>query len=513
MGKGVTKEITNTLTIVKKWIVKVIETAAGALDAHSPSRVFAALGQSIPQGLVVGMEADSSKAVSATQAMISQVTAGAQKSLGGVQSQLGGRYGDAIQEALQPGKQPAQQPPAQQPALPQAPPKPPADRYPQMNPQKRAEDEKKKQQEDQKKEEEARRAATFEANKKGLEERGLTPDSAARKAALEQKHNDRKKKLQDQRQIDKDSAILRARGETPLNTGNPESDNAANRAKADAATNKIKQRDANKDAALKLLGVRPQTEAEKAAAPPPPGSSKAQDLAAKKTKSDDNAARAKATLKNFPGVEGGVKQSSAAVGKAVPDGMEGGINQNAGGPADAAGKMAGKAIEAAKKKTKTKSPSQEFHDIGKSTAEGMANGMSAGGLAGGLGAGVSDATSAIMGIASDRGLQVGYRYATSLMSGASSVLKSDDFKAAALPQIDSPQAKAFLGANELLGPAGSGAQVWKSAMVSMGAGTPATPAINLTLNLDGQPFRQLVLDQNDNLVNAILNGLKLQKTS
>jgi hypothetical protein len=509
MGKGVTKEITNTLTIVKKWIVRVISTAAGALDAHSPSRVFATLGQSIPDGLVVGMEANSSKAISATQAMISQVTAGAQSQLGAAQTQLGKAYAAAL---TPPAQAQAQQDPRQLAPQPQVAPKPPAERYPQFNPQKRAEDDKKKQDEDRKKEEEARRQSTFEANKKGLEERGLTPQSAERKAALEQKHNDRKKKLQDQRQIDKDSAILRARGETPLNTGNPESDNAANRAKADAATNKIKQRDANKDAALKLLGVRPQTEAEKAAAPPRPGSSKAKDLADKRAKSDANAVTAKNTLKNFPGIEGGVKQSANAVGKAVPDGMTGGINANAGGPADAAGKMAGAAIDAAKKKTKTKSPSQEFHDIGKSTAEGMANGMNAGtGLAGGLGAGISDATSAIMGIASDRGLQVGYRYATSLVSGASSVLKSDDFKAAALPQIDSPQAKAYLGDQGLLGPAGSGAQVWKSLMVSAGAGTPATPAINLTLNLDGQPFRQLVLNQQDNLVSALLNQLKLQK--
>ena len=48
-----------------------------------------------------------------------------------------------------------------------------------------------------------------------------------------------------------------------------------------------------------------------------------------------------------------------------------------------------------------------------------------------------------------------------------------------VPQIDNPQAKAFLGAAGLLGPAGSGAQIWKSLGVTLGGpGSSAPPRIN-----------------------------------
>lgn len=525
MGKGVTKEITNTLTIVKKWIVKVIETAAGALDAHSPSRVFAALGSSIPQGLVVGMQAQAPAALSATQAMIKQVTAGAQSQLSSAQPALNKAYMAAL--APPQGQSPQQQTPAV-----------PLTTAAQRRPDALYGEEKRRaaQQEAQRKQDPNQMTAaerakydqdkSFEANKKGLEERGLTPESADAKAKLIAKHNERKKQIDARRRAAADAAVLRSRGETVADTGDPIKDAEANKTAAAGLTNKKKKHDDNKltaqDRLKHFAEVRAGTYSPDPAlgvptagqpAPPPPLSSKAMDLAAKKKTHDDAQTVAKNTLKNFPGVAGGVKQSSNEVGKAIPGGMAGGINANAGGPADAADKMAGKAIDAAKKKTKTKSPSQEFHDIGKSTAEGMANGMNAGaGLASGIGAGISEASNAIQGIADDRGLQIGYRYAQSMVSGINSVLKSDDFKAAAIPQIDSPQAKAALGDMGLLGPAGSGAQVWKSVMVSMGAGTPAAPpAINLTLTLDGDPFRQLVLNQQDNLVSALLNQLKLQK--
>ncbi len=100
-----------------------------------------------------------------------------------------------------------------------------------------------------------------------------------------------------------------------------------------------------------------------------------------------------------------------------------------------------------------------------------------------------------------------------MASGMSSVLKSDDFKAAALPQIDSPQAKAALGALGLLGPAGSGASTWKTVQVAMGGGTPAQPIqTTIQVMLDGHIVDSKIATANDALVSALLNQLKLQKT-
>lgn len=66
-------------------------------------------------------------------------------------------------------------------------------------------------------------------------------------------------------------------------------------------------------------------------------------------------------------------------------------------------------------------------------------------------------------------------------------------------QVGYRYAQSMVGSLGLLGPAGSGASVWKSNMTST-----APPGINLTLNLEGQPFRQIRLDQNDKLVEELL---------
>lgn len=364
MGVGVTKEITNTLTIVKKWIVRVVETAAGALDAHSPSRVFANLGESLPTGLIVGIQAQTPASVAAAKSMIDQVTQASQAAMVNGQAQLAKTSAATYSPTASTAAQQAQAAQGTSPTNPKP--------TPAGSAQKAAENDKKAKDEDKKKAAEMDRQATFEANKAGLMKRGMSENSAEAKAKLEQVHNDAAKKLRDQRQADHADATLRARGLTPQKTGDPIADAAANEKLATPFTDRQLKHDTAKDAALKLLGVRPldgsSTDPNGPGHGAPQGNPlnpRAADQAKKFAEHQTDQARAKGDLGKL----------GSDTGTGMMGGMTDGINKGAGGPADAAGKAADDAVNKVKQKTKTKSPSQVFHDIGGNFMQGWTDGV------------------------------------------------------------------------------------------------------------------------------------------
>jgi type IV secretory pathway VirB2 component (pilin) len=193
-------------------------------------------------------------------------------------------------------------------------------------------------------------------------------------------------------------------------------------------------------------------------------------------------------------------------GKAVGNGTADGIKNSSGQAKSGVADMINGLIDESKKRLAISSPSKVFAGIGGDTV---------GGLAGGMSSAVAGASATVAGVASDRGLMIGYRWATSMVTGIQSVFKASDFQANAVPQIQNDQAKSVLGQLGLLGPAGSGASIYKTAMVAIGGSTTSSslsnlPAYNLTINLDGQPFRNLVVNQNTALVNAVADAISSQ---
>lgn len=103
------------------------------------------------------------------------------------------------------------------------------------------------------------------------------------------------------------------------------------------------------------------------------------------------------------------------------------------------------------------------------------------GLGGGLERGLGRATDGALRVASDRGLEVGFTYARQLVGGADVVLKRSNFESISMPQIESEQARAALGAMGLLPAAGAGASVAKNPSISLSGGTAT---LNQTIRLD-----------------------------
>lgn len=195
-------------------------------------------------------------------------------------------------------------------------------------------------------------------------------------------------------------------------------------------------------------------------------------------------------------------------GKAVGNGTADGIKASSGQTKSGVADMVNGMIDESKKRLGISSPSKVFAGIGGDTGAG---------LAGGLSGAVSAASTAAMGVASDSGLQLGYRWGTSMVTGLQSVFKSSDFQASAVPQITNDVAKAALGAANLLGAAGAGAMIYKNPMVSMPGGSSSgalTNQLHLTVNLDGQPFRemsaQIAGGQIDQFINDLNNSHSTQ---
>lgn len=192
-----------------------------------------------------------------------------------------------------------------------------------------------------------------------------------------------------------------------------------------------------------------------------------------------------------------ISQSAQQVGAAIPPAISTGIVKQTPKVCDAAADMGNSMVNCTGRALQSASPSKKFIALGESTGDGAAIGVnnSAGGaidavgsMAGGmlaavgaLGSGVEAASDGAVPIAESGGLMIGYVWARSVATGVDSVLKSADFAQASMPAINSALAKTTLGKLGLLGVAGSGASISKSAnggMISMPA-----PVINASFQV------------------------------
>lgn len=218
--------------------------------------------------------------------------------------------------------------------------------------------------------------------------------------------------------------------------------------------------------------------------------------------------------------------ASNALGQSVPQGAAAGINQGAGAPAAAAKNMASKATKAAAKEWETRSPSRVFRRWGRSAPDGGVLGINDGapaltqatvGMAkgavdgfgsalGGMAAASDRALGKTAAQMSDRALPIGYVWGENLVTGAASVIKKADFKAAGTPNIDNADSRAWLAAMGFLGP-GAGAAISKAPVVSFGGSDVAQIAAAVArvvasrpiqVDVDGAPFRRYVDTSMDN---------------
>lgn len=448
MGAGVTTTETAVHTIIKKWITRVVEIASDILGIASPSRVFIGFGQNIADGLAIGVDSHASLAVDATQRMASQAVDGAKTVLGAAQNQLGQLGATGGHPAL----------PA---ALPQ------------------------------------NILGSATALSQAREHARSVQDTADSHATAAQHVDDHRAAVERLHQSETTSQRLQARIQ----------------ANQERAAQRAEDRKERHEAAMWRVthGARPDSAtpegiARDAAAwegkPVPQHAPGFNQPPARSWAGGVGSAVATGVVTIGAIVADPPRAAAAAIGQALGQGMGDGIRQSTPTPVQQAVAMASSMIDRTKKWLGIASPSTVYHDIGTDVTAGMA---------GGLGAALSSASDGVRGIASDEGLMVGYTWGRSIVTGADAVIKKADFKAAGFPQIESPQAKAALGALGLLGPAGSGAQIWKSPSVTLTPG-PAAPAprIHLTVNLDGQPFRQMTAEQIDEAFDELASSITRQ---
>ena len=524
MGQGVTKTETSTLTIVRKWVEKIIDEGASALGARSPSKKFEALGASIPAGMTAGVQANQGSAVTATQQMMQRVVQGAQSELGGVQAQLGSglsqalggqgsggsgldnRHQAAIDRSLGVARQGDPYRDSTAGALKYA--------------------------------DAANQAG--DATGQAGDASNKTSDAAKRHAAVAQWASDQQAGIAhsiDERAKKKPGDITAqdradSYGQQGLSV-EAEANIARHNDRFNVLDEARKQR--HQDAADRSLGLGPspdyagqakqdaqaQQDAQQQAAQPPP-------------KPADPLWQADVSQRTGSGL--GIPNQAAAqqlsktysqgqqIGAAGPQGVAAGIQANQASPVDQMAQMATQMTDAVKKKLGIQSPSTVMAQVGANSAAGLGQGTMAGAAAGVLaGTGqVADAVSSAMTTASARavgpvsnaGLMVGYAYATNIVTGATQVLKAANFQGSGTPNIlAGEQAQTALGQIGLLGP-GAGASVYKTPSVAMdGAGQAAQMAalkaaiqsrpIHLTVNLDSQPFKRMIVASQDDFVEAL----------
>lgn len=148
-----------------------------------------------------------------------------------------------------------------------------------------------------------------------------------------------------------------------------------------------------------------------------------------------------------------------------------------------------------------KSPYQHFR---------IAYNPAADALAGGFGSGVVAASNGVKGIANSAGLMVGQVWARGVGTGADSVLTKADFVAAAIPQLGSELAKAALGMQSMLGPAGSGAMVSKVPSVNLGGGSPAQATIHNHLYIDSKEIRLIAGQEVEATLGDLVSSISRQ---
>lgn len=223
-----------------------------------------------------------------------------------------------------------------------------------------------------------------------------------------------------------------------------------------------------------------------------------------------------------------IAQSAQEVGTAIPPAISNGIVKQTPKVCDAAADMGNSAVNCTARAIQSASPSKKFIALGQSTGDGMAigvnnsaggavdavGGMATGMLAavGALGSGVQAASDGAVPIAEAGGLMVGYTWARSVATGVDSVIKSADFAQASMPSINSALAKSTLGKLGLLGIAGSGAAISKTAnggFISM-----PTPQINATFHVvvDGAgPMRVISQQVVDTSLNDLVDSIGRQR--
>lgn len=469
VASGITGNQQAACDASQKMMNSAANCAKAAAGISSPSKIFQGFGMNLPEGLAIGVQNATPLALAAVQSSMQQVVAAGQAGLQTASpsktfQQMGAQHAADAAKAYAAGSNA---------------------RYPQAD---NAQNDmaKQAQVDAEKNSPQAKSDAAFAAH---LQKMGY--DSAT-KARLTADH---------QKEQDKTQADLAKKA-------HPERDAALNARKDDAQRR-----------AMEAAGVRGLKPTDPNANPNDPNSSSsvlsphnqrakdlfegrkvleanAKDLVTSGLTSKDPAAVAR-RLTGKPGAAGDAAQQRSlneqgrGMGDSFSKGMKGGIDKGAGGAGESAGNMSANAVVAAKKKTKSHSPSQEFHDIGLGLDQGLANGVNAGAagvassigdvMSGAMGSGVAAASNGVMGIASNSGLAVGYQWARGVSSGADSVLKTSDFGQVSLPQIGSALAKVALGAGGMLGPAGSGASIPNHLTITMGAGAPAVPNVTATV--------------------------------
>lgn len=527
MGKGITKTETDTLTIVKRWVTRIVDAGKDALGIASPSKVFTEMGMNVAAGMAVGITSGSPAAVTASSQMATGVVQGATTSLGGSSAgpQMANSIGTHLASAgTQYGQQFAGNFAAQAggftggraPNLAAIAPRggdgaylgatPPGGQVPpgQITPGQGGNGQ-------QLTPEEQAARANQPGRMPGLDANGnpITPDKAIemglypagsqadfRARALgrttqeptnyvlrAQAHHDRAAELKAQRDQRHADALSAARqGITP-------NEATAQRIAQEQqqAIQQHQQQSMTSQDRISQQSVDPF----RTTPPPPPSQTLQQSI-------NDHLFNSQQTIEQ-------TKQKGQALGQALGQGAAQGVQQSQDQAAQAVVALGKGQQDAYKKEHGIASPSTVFAQLSSEIGAGMSQGL-------------ASASDSIQGVASDRGLQVGYTYGRSFVTGADSVIQKDLFQGISRPQIDSPQAMAALGAAGLLGPAGSGAQIPKSRTVTLspGSGSSGTPQINATVlvTVDGAgPMRVIASEVVDVAMDHLGDAIGLQRTA
>jgi hypothetical protein len=235
-----------------------------------------------------------------------------------------------------------------------------------------------------------------------------------------------------------------------------------------------------------------------------------------------------ASQRNMTQAASTISTAASDVGASIPPAISTGIVKQTPKVCDSAADMGNSMVNCTARALLSASPSKKFIALGESTGDGAKIGVdnSAGGAidatgnmvsgmlgqVGALGSGVEAASDGAVPIAESGGLMVGYVWARSVATGVDSVLKSADFAQATMPSINSTLAKSTLGKLGLLGPAGSGASISKTANGGMISMPP--PVINATfqVTVDGAGPMQVISQRVvDTSMGALVDSIGRQR--
>lgn len=453
-AQGTTKSFEIVDTVIKKRVLRVIEEAAGTLDAHSPSRKFVDLFMSTGQGAAIGVERSFGAAVNAAGNMTGKVVDSAGAQLGSAGAAAGQRFagqfagqiegGGLSQNALTGNLSGYLQGSGG------------GTNYVPTSPDEQAAGAPSMVKTDPRKD-------PASARREALGKLGYSQSTIDRRMELEKGHNERKDQILGRAGLNQELAKYRA--ETgfagPIDTRMGESpQQAAARLRQESALGRADLQSRWAEGSNPIADQINQQRRDASGLPP---------------------AEATSRLLESRGVD---------IGRSLPEGMTKGIKESEGQTRAAYDAMNQGLIDDAKKKHKTQSPSKVSAQLGRNIGTGIRVGVESG-TAGAMGS--------IDIIANNAGLLAGHEYVKGFDGAMNHVIDRKNLESLARPQIDSDQAEAWLGAMGLLGPAGSGAQVMKSPSVTIGGTTPQTIQNHITLkvDLDGRHFRDYTLEQID----------------